>query len=405
MENNNGQKIYKLTMLILIIIIITSLITAFTTYQYLSKNNNLITIKADTGSLEGLEYTLANFRSELDKKYMGEINDEELIEGAIKGYVDALGDPYTTYYTKEEMKEIMEETNGNYVGIGIYMTMEPENDVILIIKPIENSPAEKAGLQAGDIITKINDVEYKGSQLEEASNKIKGEEGTEVKLEIYRNGELKTFNVKRENVLISHITAKAITNDIGYIVISDFEGGCAEEFERKYKELENKGIKKLIIDIRNNGGGIVDESLEIADMIVEKGANLLITKDKNGKEEITKAEKNPIINMPIVVLINEYSASASEILAAALSENGKATLVGTKTYGKGIIQELHQLSDGSGLKITTNEYFTPKYNAIHKIGIYPDIELELSEEIKNQVVLEEKDDNQLQKAIEVLNQN
>lgn len=405
MENNNGQRIYKLTMLVLIVIIITSLVTAFATYQYLDKNNNLSTIKADTGSLEGLEYTLANFRSELEKKYMGEINDEELIEGAIKGYVNALGDPYTTYYTKKEMKEIMDETNGNYVGIGIYMTINTEKNAILIIKPIENSPAEKAGLQTGDIITKVDDVEYTGTQLEEASNKIRGEEGTEVKLEIYRDGELKTFNVKREKVLISHITAKVLSNDIGYIAISDFEGGCAEEFERKYKELENKGIKKLIIDIRNNGGGIVDESLDIADMIVEKEATLLITKDKNEKEEITKAQRAPIINMPIVVLTNEYSASASEILAAALSENNKATLVGTKTYGKGIIQELHQLSDGSGLKITTNEYFTPKYNAIHKIGIYPDIEVKLSEEAKNQPILEEKDDNQIQKAIEILNQN
>lgn len=405
MENNNGQRIYKLTMLVLIVIIITSLVTAFATYQYLDKNNNLSTIKADTGSLEGLEYTLANFRSELEKKYMGEINDEELIEGAIKGYIDALGDPYTTYYTKKEMKEIMDETNGNYVGIGIYMTINTEKNAILIIKPIENSPAEKAGLQTGDIITKVDDVEYTGTQLEEASNKIRGEEGTEVKLEIYRDGELKTFNVKRQKVLISHITAKVLSNDIGYIAISDFEGGCAEEFERKYKELENKGIKKLIIDIRNNGGGIVDESLDIADMIVEKEANLLITKDKNGKEEITKAKKTPIINMPIVVLTNEYSASASEILAAALSENNKATLVGTKTYGKGIIQELHQLSDGSGLKITTNEYFTPKYNAIHKIGIYPDVEVKLSEEVKKQPILEEKDDNQIQKAIEILNQN
>lgn len=405
MENKNGQKIYKLTMLILIVIIITSLVTAFATYQYLDKKNNLSAIKSETGSLEGLEYTLANFRSELEKKYIGEINDEELIEGAIKGYVDALGDPYTTYYTKKEMKEIMEETNGNYVGIGIYMTMDTEKNAILIIKPIENSPAEKAGLKAGDLITKVNDVEYTGAQLEEASNKIKGEEGTEVKLEIYRDGEQKTVNVKREKVTISHITTKVLSNDIGYMAISDFEGECSKEFKDKYKELEKQGIKKLIIDIRNNGGGIVDESLEIADMIVEKGAKLLITKDKNEKEEITKAKTDPIINMPIVVLTNGYSASASEILAAALSENNKATLVGTKTYGKGIIQELHQLSDGSGLKITTNEYFTPNYNAIHKIGIYPDVEVELSKEAKNQTTLEEKEDNQLQKAIEILNKN
>ena len=161
-------------------------------------------------------------------------------------------------------------------------------------------------------------------------------------------------------------------------------------------------IKKLIIDIRNNGGGIVDEALKIANMLVDKDSTLLITKDKSDKEEITKATEKPIINMPTVVLVNGYSASASEILAGALKDNGKATLVGTKTYGKGIIQELHQLSDGSGLKITVSEYYTPNHNAIHKIGITPDVEIDLSEDVKQQTTIQEKDDNQLQKAIEIL---
>lgn len=401
MENRGSQRIYKMIMLILIVIIITSLITAYATYQYLS-SNGITYSKINTTSLEGLEYTLSQFRSELEKKYIGEINDEEMIEGAVKGYVDALGDPYTTYYTKKEMKEIMEETNGNFVGIGIYMTQDIQKNAILIIKPIENSPAEKAGILSGDIITKIDDIEYAGDKLEEASNKIRGEEGTKVKLEIYRNGETKTFELTRTKVIVSHITTKILDNNIGYIAISDFEGNCASEFETKYKQLEKQGIKKLIIDIRNNGGGIVDEALKIADMLVEKDATLLITKDKYNKEEVTKATEKPIINMPTVVLMNEYSASASEILAGALKDNEKATLVGTKTYGKGIIQELHQLSDGSGLKITISEYYTPKHNAIHKIGITPDVEVNLSEEAKKQITIQEKDDTQLQKAIEIL---
>lgn len=401
MENKNTQRIYKMIMLVLIVIIVTSLVTAFAIYQYLS-NNGILHSKVNTTSLEGLEYTLAQFRSELEKKYIGEINDEKLIEGAVKGYVDALGDPYTTYYTKKEMKEIMEETNGNFVGIGVYMTQDLEKNAILVIKPIENSPAEKAGILPGDIITKVDDVEYAGDKLEEASNKIRGEAGTKVKLEIYRDGETKTFELTRATVTVSHVTAKILENNIGYIAISDFEGKCADEFETKYKELEKQGIKKLIIDIRNNGGGIVDEALEIANMLVNKDSTLLITKDKNEEEEITKATKNPIINMPTVVLVNGYSASASEILAGALKDNGKATLVGTKTYGKGIIQELHQLSDGSGLKITVSEYYTPNHNAIHKIGITPDVEVELSEEAKKQITIQEKDDNQLQKALEIL---
>lgn len=401
MENRNTQRIYKMIMLVLIVIIVTSLVTAFTTYQYLS-NNGISYSKVNTTSLEGLEYTLSQFRSELEKKYIGEINDEELIEGAVKGYVDALGDPYTTYYTKKEMKTIMEETNGNFVGIGVYMTKDLEKNAILIIKPIENSPAEKAGILPGDLITKVDDVEYTGDKLEEASNKIRGEEGTKVKLEIYRNGETKTFELTRTKVVVSHVTTKVLNNDIGYIAISDFEGECASEFETKYKQLEKQGIKKLIIDIRNNGGGIVDEALKIANMLVDKDSTLLITKDKSDKEEITKATEKPIINIPTVVLVNEYSASASEILAGALKDNGKATLVGTKTYGKGIIQELHQLSDGSGLKITVSEYYTPNHNAIHKIGITPDVEVDLSEDVKQQTTIQEKDDNQLQKAIEIL---
>lgn len=401
MENRNTQRIYKMIMLVLIVIIVTSLVTAFTTYQYLN-NNGISYSKVNTTSLEGLEYTLSQFRSELEKKYIGEINDEELIEGAVKGYVDALGDPYTTYYTKKEMKTIMEETNGNFVGIGVYMTKDLEKNAILIIKPIENSPAEKAGILPGDLITKVDDVEYTGDKLEEASNKIRGEEGTKVKLEIYRNGETKTFELTRTKVVVSHVTTKVLNNDIGYIAISDFEGECASEFETKYKQLEKQGIKKLIIDIRNNGGGIVDEALKIANMLVDKDSTLLITKDKSDKEEVTKATEKPIINIPTVVLVNEYSASASEILAGALKDNGKATLVGTKTYGKGIIQELHQLSDGSGLKITVSEYYTPNHNAIHKIGITPDVEVDLSEDVKQQTTIQEKDDNQLQKAIEIL---
>lgn len=401
MENRNTQRIYKMIMLVLIVIIVTSLVTAFTTYQYLS-NNGISYSKVNTTSLEGLEYTLSQFRSELEKKYIGEINDEELIEGAVKGYVDALGDPYTTYYTKKEMKTIMEETNGNFVGIGVYMTKDLEKNAILIIKPIENSPAEKAGILPGDLITKVDDVEYTGDKLEEASNKIRGEEGTKVKLEIYRNGETKTFELTRTKVVVSHVTTKVLNNDIGYIAISDFEGECASEFETKYKQLEKQGIKKLIIDIRNNGGGIVDEALKIANMLVDKDSTLLITKDKSDKEEVTKATEKPIINIPTVVLVNEYSASASEILAGALKDNGKATLVGTKTYGKGIIQELHQLSDGSGLKITVSEYYTPNHNAIHKIGITPDVEVDLLEDVKQQTTIQEKDDNQLQKAIEIL---
>lgn len=401
MEKNSTQKIYKIVMLVIITIIITSLLTAFGTYRYLTYKGAVGNNKANTG-LSGLEYTLSRFRSELEKKYMGEINDEDLINGAIKGYVAALGDPYTVYYTKEEMQEIMQETNGNYVGIGIYMTLNKEKNTIEVIKPMENSPAEEAGILQGDLIIKVDGETYTGEKMQEASNKIKGEAGTKVKLEILRGTQTKEFEITRKKVLISHISTKILDNNIGYIAISDFDGGCSDEFEEKYKKLKSQGINKLIIDIRNNGGGIVDEAINILDLMTNKNSTLLVTKNKIGNEEVTKSKKEPIINMPVVVLTNEYSASASEILAGALKDNKKAILIGTTTYGKGVIQELRQLSDGSGLKITTNEYFTPNRNAINKVGIKPDIEVELPDDTKTQLVIEEKDDNQLQKAIEVL---
>ena len=211
------------------------------------------------------------------------------------------------------------------------------------------------------------------------------------------------MEVKREHIKINHVEAKVISNtSIGYIEFNSFDEGCAEEFREKLEELKQKNITALIIDIRNNGGGLVNEALDIADFIVDKDATLLITTNKDGKEEISKAKKDVIINVPVIVLTNKSTASASEILAGALRDNGKAKIVGEKTYGKGVIQELLTLTDGSGLKITTNEYYTPNRNRINKVGITPDVEINLDEEIKEQLDIEESKDSQLQKAIDML---
>lgn len=401
MEKRNSQQVYKTIMLIIITVLITALVTTIVIYNFVIKSGKIAIKSEDNSSLSGLEATLASFRSVLEEKYMGEIDDEALIEGAIKGYVSALGDPYTTYYTKEEMDELMEETTGNYVGIGIYMTLDLENNAIYVVKPMEGSPAEKAGIQAGDLITKVDGKEYSGEELDQASNAIKGEEGTTVKLEILRDGETQELEVERRKIVVSHIVEKKFDN-VGYLLIEDFDGGCAKEFEEKYKELESQGIDRLIIDLRNNGGGVVDEAVSIADMLLDKDDTILITKDKKGNEEITKSEHNPTITMPVVVLTNGYSASASEILVGALQDNERATIVGTKTYGKGVIQEVDRLNDGSGLKITIEEYYTPNKNEINKVGIEPDEEIDLSDEVKEQGTYTDEEDNQLQKAIEII---
>ena len=402
MKEEREEKIYKSLMLVVITVIITFLITSVTVYKAIAKNG-IKYVKITDGEVTGLDETLASFRKVLEKEYLGEIDDETLVEGALKGYVEALGDPYTEYYTKEEMEKLMDTTNGNYVGIGIYMLVDKEKQTIVVLKPMENSPAEQAGILAGDIITKVDGEGYTLDTITEVSNKIKGKAGTKVKLEIKR-GEKETFEieVERKKILISHINTKVLKDNIGYIYISDFDGGCADEFTQKYKELKKQGIEKLIIDIRNNVGGIVDEAINIFKLITDKGDTLLITKDKNENEKITKNDKDPIINMPIVVLTNEYSASASEIMTGALKDNEKATIIGTITYGKGVIQTIHTLADGSGLKITTNEYYTPKYYKINKVGIEPNIKVDVPEEYKNKTTIPEEKDTQLQKAIETL---
>lgn len=401
MEKRSSQQVYRTIMLVIITVLITSLVTTIVIYNFVIKSGKIAIKSDDNSSLGGLEATLASFRSVLEEKYMGEIDDETLIEGAIKGYVSALGDPYTTYYTKKEMDELMEETTGNYVGIGIYMTLDIENNAIYVVKPMEGSPAEEAGIKAGDLITKVDGIEYSGEELDQASNAIKGKEGTKVKLEILSNGQTREIEVERRKIIVSHIVEKKFDN-IGYLLIEDFDGGCADEFEEKYKELEKQGIDRLIIDLRNNGGGVVNEAVDIADMLLEKDKTILITKDKKGNEEVKKCDNEASITMPVVVLTNGYSASASEILVGALKDNERATIVGTKTYGKGVIQEVDRLNDGSGLKITIEEYYTPNRDKINKVGIKPDEEIELSSEIIEKGTYTDEEDNQLQKAIEII---
>ena len=235
-----------------------------------------------------------------------------------------------------------------------------------------------------------------------ASNSIKGEEGTKVKLTILRGTETLDVEITRSKINTNPVIAEKLENNIGYLEISSFDEGTAEEFKTKYESLKEQGITSLIIDLRNNGGGLVDEALQIADYIVPKGKELLITVDKNNNEVIEKAEEDVLIDMPIVVLVNENSASASEILAGALKDLDEATLVGTTTYGKGVIQQVLSLRNGSGLKVTVEEYYTPNRNKIDGVGIEPDEKVELPETVENPLSVSREEDTQLQKAMELL---
>ena len=384
-------------MLVILTAIITFIITSILMYNVIGKQN----VKT-LNTTSSVERTFENFKKFIEKRYIGTIDENKMLESAIKGYVSGLEDEYSEYITAEEMKEYMEETNGKYVGIGVYIANNTETNQIVVLMPMKDSPAEEAGIKSGDIITKVDGVEYKGEDLNKASNALKREEGTKVKVEVLRNKETIELEVERKTIKINHVESEIINNNIGYIQISTFDDGCYEEFEQKLEELKSKNIKSLIIDLRNNGGGIVEEAINIADLFVEKDRTLLITTGKNEQEQITKSKKNKNINMPVVILVNENTASASEILAAAIKENcDKVSIVGKTTYGKGVIQTIFTLTDGSGLKLTTNEYFTPKRNSINKVGIKPDVEVEFPEG-ESVYKIEQQKDPQLQKAIEIL---
>ena len=398
MEESKGQRIYKVVMLVIITALLSSLITTIFIKEKIESSSSISAI-VQNGGATGLESALASIRTKLEQEYIGELNDEQMLEMAIKGYVAGVGDEYTEYYTPEEMKEQYDTAMGNYVGIGIYMVVNYEEGTITVLEPMEGSPAETAGLKEGDIIIKVDGTDVTKDNVSDMSNAIKSEEGTKVKVGIKRGDENLDIEVERKRIEISHINSRMLENNIAYIQIKDFDGGTAEEFKENYENLKSQGATSLIIDLRNNGGGIVDEAIDILEMICDKDSTLLIEKDKEGKEKVTKSEENPTIDVPIVVLTNGNSASASEILAGALKDNKQATIVGEKTYGKGVIQTLYALTDGSGLKITTAEYCTPNKTAINKKGIEPDIEVKLPEDIKE---LTDKNDTQLKRAIQEL---
>ena len=412
---NKKNKVYKIIMLVVLTAFVTFMVTAFSMYSYFN-NTSLVSMFETVSSQENsensskstdLEKYLKRIKSTINRYYLwnDQIDEEKLKEGAIKGYVEGLGDEYTEYIPAEEMEDYTKNITGNFVGIGIYMIADKDSGRVVVYYPIPESPAEKAGVKAGDQIISVDGTEYTADDFNTIADYIKGEEGTTVNLEVERNGERIKFEIKREKINTNPITIEMLENNIGYLKLPSFDEDTSKDFEEKVKELQSQGAQSLVIDLRNNGGGIVSEATDIADMLLDKGQTIISTVDKDDKKEITYSKKSTIFTMPITVLVNENSASASEILACSLKDNERAKIIGTKTYGKGIIQTLLSLTDGSGLKITTEEYYTPKGTTIHKVGIDPDEEVKLPDTVKSIYSVTKDEDTQLKKAIEILKNN
>ena len=401
-ENIQYSVRVKIIIAVLITFVITFCFSIFVYDRYLSSKNLIVSEYESSGNIQE---DLDLLRTTLESNYKGEINDKELYFSALKGYVEGLGDEYTVLMSDDEY-DSLNSTLDDFTGIGIYLAEEKNTGRTIIISAInDETPAAQAGIKPGDIIIEVNleDVSTKG--VDYIASKIKGKEGTTVKVKVLRGEEEIVFDIERKTIQLYKLEYEMIENNIGYIDFDSFTGTCDEEFIEAINDLNSQGMKSLIIDLRDNTGGYVDSALNIADLFIEKGKTLLITEDKDGNEEKEVAAKDKIVDVPVIILVNEYSASASEILTGCLKDYNVATVVGTNTYGKGVIQSLvpNVLGEqiGGALKVTIAEYYTPNKNKINKIGIEPDEVVEL--ELGDDETLTKDNDNQLKKAIEILN--
>lgn len=339
----------------------------------------------------------------VDQYYMYDISVEDMRTGAYKGLLEGLGDPYTCFYTEEEFKALMESTTGTYYGIGAVVQQNTKTMYITIVKPYVDGPAYNAGMLPGDIIYMVNDVDVTGMDINNVVALMKGPEGTQVKVTVVRDGEPDPVDlfITRAKIEIETIEYEMLANNIGYILISGFEEPTPKQFKDAIKDLQKQGMKGLILDLRDNGGGLLDAVVEMLDYILPKGM-IVYTEDKYGNREEYKGTDKDVLELPMAVLINGNSASAAEIFAAAMQDYKAATLIGTTSFGKGIVQTVLPLTDGTAVKITISRYFTPNGVCIHGEGVTPDIEVELKDELRQMVVIPKDQDNQLAVAIAIV---
>lgn len=398
------EKDYKSAAGTILWMIITAVVVFLvTSFQYtkMSLGNEVYDYYSDVSSSGDYDFDkLKKVLEIIDKEYLYSYDLEKIEEGAISGMLDALGDPYTAYYNVENTKNFLVETEGEYEGIGIYLTMDTEYELPIVLAVFKNSPAAEAGVLPGDYILEIEGESTKDKLLEEISTKVKGRPNTKVKIKFGRYDDNENYEeiekeITRKKIETNYFEDKILENNIGYISFEAFDEHAEEHFNDAYNKLVNKNeVEGLIIDLRNNSGGIVDVAEAIVDKIVPLG-NITYIVDKEGNKEYINSDSE-CIKIPLVVLINENSASAAEIMAAAVQDHSVGEIVGTTSYGKGLVQKFKSLGDGTYVKITISEYFSPNGKKINGVGVVPDV---IVEDDKNT-----EEDEQLLKAIEIINQ-
>lgn len=329
----------------------------------------------------------------IEEYYLFDYEEEDVENGIYKGLMAGLGDVYTGYYTPEEYASFMESSNGSYSGIGAMMQQDYTTGIITVVRVFDDSPSAEAGMQPGDVLYEVEGEEVTGQDLSLVVSDLKGEEGTQVRISIVRGAEVLEMTLTRKSIQVPTVESRMIKDEIGYIAITEFDDVTEEQFMVALSSLEMQGMKKLIVDLRDNGGGLVDVTCAILDRLLPEGL-IVYTEDKYGNRQEERSDAENYFDGGLAVLVNGNSASASEIFAGAVKDYGVGTLIGTKTFGKGIVQSLFPLPDGSAVKITVSRYYTPAGNNIHEVGITPDIVVEAGED--------PEEDRQLQKAIEVL---
>ena len=407
-KNDNGKFVKGLFCGVLLVLICM----AGTLFHFQRKMTKLQLGTSREGISEQLDMDMGAVKQKtkeienlINQYYLDEIDEQQIEDTMYTGLVAGLDDPYSVYYTEEELKTMEESTSGEYSGIGATLTQNPDTKEMSVVSCFENTPAEEAGLLPGDIIVGWNGSSVEGMELSELVSKIKTDPDEHLTLEIERDGDTMEVELTRREVEIPTVESEMLHDQIGYIKLLEFDEVTAEQFRAALDQLEEQEMEKQIIDVRDNPGGVLQTVCDMLDELLPEGL-IVYTEDKDGNKKEYTSDGEHQFTKPLAVLTNENSASASEIFAGAIQDYSLGTIVGTTTFGKGIVQRIFYLSDGTGVKLTVAKYYTPKGHDIHKKGITPDVEVELDENLKNKITISHDEDNQLQKAIKLLqNQN